>query len=101
VRLRDRYLAPARGEGSVRIAFRPTDAPVRVMDWVGNARHNVALLYNYWTQAEWHGAFEKMGLSVSSWESDLELYPFPADLIFDRSLHFIAALRVPTHGRGN
>jgi len=74
---------------------------LRLMDWVGNARHKVALPYNYWTPAEWHGAFDKLGLGVSSWESNLKLYPFPADLIFDRSLHFIAALRVPRHGGGD
>jgi SAM-dependent methyltransferase len=74
---------------------------LRFMDWLGNARHNVALPYNYWTPAQWQGAFDKLGLSVSSCESNLKLYPFPADLIFDRSLHFIAALRVPRHGRGN
>ena len=27
---------------------------LRFMDWVGNARHDVALPYNYWTPAEWH-----------------------------------------------
>ena len=74
---------------------------LRFMDWLGNARHNVALPYNYWTPAQWQGAFDKLGLSVSSCESNLKLYPFPADLIFDRSLHFIAALRVPRHDRGN
>src|SRR5438034_3324999 len=68
---------------------------LRLIDWVGNARHKVALPYNYWTPAEWHGAFDKMGLALSSWQSNLKLYPFPADLIFGRSLHFIAALRVP------
>jgi SAM-dependent methyltransferase len=71
---------------------------LRLMDWVGNARHNVALPYNYWTPAEWRGAFEKLGLSIDFWESNLKLYAFPADLIFGRSLHFIAALRVPRHG---
>jgi len=74
---------------------------LRLMDWVGNARHKVALPYNYWTPAEWNGAFDKLGLAVSSWESNLKLYPFPADLIFGRSLHFIAALRVPRHGGGD
>jgi SAM-dependent methyltransferase len=67
---------------------------LRFMDWVGNARHGVALPYNYWRPAEWHGAFDRLGLSVSCWESNLKLYGFPADLIFGRSLHFIAVLRV-------
>ena len=65
------------------------------MDWVENARHYVALPYNYWTLAEWHGVFDKLGLVIQYWESNLNLYPFPADLIFGRSLHFVAALRVP------
>jgi SAM-dependent methyltransferase len=68
---------------------------LRLMDWVGNARHNVDLPYNYWTPAEWHGAFDKLGLAVSSWEPNLKLYAFPADLVFGRSLHFIAVLRMP------
>ena len=74
---------------------------LRLMDWVGNARHNVALPYNYWTPAQWDGAFDKLGLSVSSWESNLKLYPLAADLIFGRYLHFVAVLRVPGHGKDN
>jgi SAM-dependent methyltransferase len=73
---------------------------LRLMDWVGNARHDVALPYNYWTPAQWRGAFDKLGLTAISWESKLKLYPFPADLIFGRSLHFVAALRVPRQ-KGN
>ena len=74
---------------------------LRFMDWLGNARHNVALPYNYWTPAQWDGAFDKLGLTVNSWESNLKLYPFPVDFIFGRSLHFIAALRVPGRGGGD
>jgi hypothetical protein len=71
---------------------------LRLMDWLGNVRHDVALPYNYWTPAQWHGVFDKLGLTVTSWVSSLKLYPFPADLIFGRSLHFIVALRVPNRG---
>ncbi len=42
--------------------------------------------------------FEKLGLAVTFWESNLKLYEFPSDLIFGPSLHFIAALRVPNKG---
>jgi SAM-dependent methyltransferase len=66
---------------------------LRFMDWVGNARHNVALPYNYWTRAAWHCVFDKLGLTISSWESNLKLYGFPVDRFFGRSLHFIAVLR--------
>lgn len=72
---------------------------LRFMDWVGNAHHDVALPYNYWTQAQWRDAFDNLRLVLDSWESNLKVYPFPADLIFSRSLHFIAALRVPTQKR--
>jgi SAM-dependent methyltransferase len=66
---------------------------LRIMDWIGNARHGVALPYNYWTLAKWHHVFDKLGLSIDSWESNLRLYPFLADLILGRSLHFITLLR--------
>jgi SAM-dependent methyltransferase len=68
---------------------------LRFMDWVGNARHGVALPYNYWTHAQWHHAFDKLGLYINSWESSLRIYPFPADLILGRSLHFMGLLGVP------
>jgi len=67
---------------------------LRLMDSVGNARHGVALPYNYWTRQQWHQAFETLDLSVSSWEKDLALYPVPANWIFGRSLHFVARFDV-------
>ena len=69
---------------------------LRVMDWVGNARHSVALPYDYWSLAKWHRVFDKLGLRINSWESKLKLYPLPADLILGRSLHFIASLGMPS-----
>jgi SAM-dependent methyltransferase len=69
---------------------RPT---LRLMDWVGNAPHGVALPYNYWPEANWRQAFAKIDLSVAEWRSELGLYPWPASSLFDRRLHFIAKLR--------
>ena len=69
---------------------RPT---LRFMDWVGNAPHGVALPYNYWPEARWRCAFEELGLSITFWERKLRLYPFPASLVFERRLHFIAELK--------
>lgn len=66
---------------------------LRFMDWVGNARHGVALPYNYWSEREWRAAFERVGLSVEAWKTRLGLYPWPASMLFDRSLHFVARLR--------
>jgi SAM-dependent methyltransferase len=65
---------------------------LRFMDRVGNARHGVALPYNYWSRAQWDDALNDAGLDVVSWQPKLGLYPFPASAVFDRSLHFVAEL---------
>lgn len=65
---------------------------LRLMDYVGNARHGVVLPYNYWSLARWNRAFEELGLKPSVWNPKLGLYPPPASWIFDRSLHFVASL---------
>jgi SAM-dependent methyltransferase len=69
---------------------------LRFMDWLGNARHGVALPYNYWPQEKWFEAFATLGLTIGAWEKKLSLYPRPANWLFERSLHFIARLNVKT-----
>ena len=68
---------------------------LRFMDWVANARHAVALPYNYWPRRQWQEAFQELGLTIAELRDSLGLYPFPASLFFERSLHFIAVLDVP------
>jgi SAM-dependent methyltransferase len=68
---------------------RPT---LTFMDWVGNARHGVALPNNYWPRHKWHEAFSALDLRIAAWRDDLGLYPRPADWVFGRSLHFVARL---------
>lgn len=63
---------------------------LRVMDWVGGARHGFPLPYNYWSSVEWTKAAETLGVTIRSRESKLSLYPWPASWLFDSSLHFIA-----------
>jgi ubiquinone/menaquinone biosynthesis C-methylase UbiE len=65
---------------------------LRFMDKVGNQRHGVTLPYNYMTKAEWEEVFQSLRLRVVTWTDDLQLYPWPASLLFDRKLHFLAAL---------
>ncbi|HLH53056.1 MAG TPA: class I SAM-dependent methyltransferase [Verrucomicrobiae bacterium] len=65
---------------------------LRFMDRVGNKRHGVALPYNYWRHDQWMAAFNQLKLEVRQWHEKLGLYPFPANVLFDRSLHFIAEL---------
>ncbi len=70
-------------------------ATLRLMDWVGNARHKVVLPYNYWPRHRWLEAFDELGLRIDTWIRRLELYPAPGNWIFGRSLHFMAKLVVP------
>jgi len=60
------------------------------MDWIGNAGHGVALPYNYWRPDQWACAFRELGLKTVAWETRLGLYPWPARLLFERLLHFVA-----------
>lgn len=68
---------------------RPT---LSFMDRVGNCRHGVSLPYNYLRLGQWHDAFSQLGLRIDAWRTRLGLYPWPAKLVFERSLHFIARL---------
>lgn len=68
---------------------------LRFMDWVGNARHGVVLPYNYWPESRWEQAFRELTLTPEDYRPRPGLYPFPASLLFERSLHFLARLRVP------
>jgi len=71
---------------------------LRFMDYIGNARHAVALPYNYWPQQRWLQAFRTLDVTIGVWKTDLRLYPRPASWIFDRSLHFVSRLDVRRGG---
>ena len=45
---------------------------LRFMDWVGNARHGVALPYDYWTLAKWHRVLDNLGLNIDCLGIELE-----------------------------
>lgn len=68
------------------------ETTLRFMDRVGNARHGVALPFNYWSREQWETAFRELELQVDVRLEKLGLYPIPADWLFGRSLHFIARL---------
>jgi SAM-dependent methyltransferase len=67
-------------------------ATLRLMDWVGNARHGVRLPYNYWTKEQWFKTFRTLGLHVEQWDNRIGLYPWPTSILFERSLHMIVLL---------
>jgi SAM-dependent methyltransferase len=70
---------------------------LRLMDWVGNARHGVVLPYHYWSREQWDACFSGLSLAVGEWRSTLGLYPPPLNWVFERSLHFIARLEHRNH----
>jgi len=63
---------------------------LRFMDWVGNAPHGVSLPYDYWSEKRWREEMALLGLKASACRRRLGLYPWPASLVFDRSLHFVS-----------
>ena len=65
---------------------------LRLMDWVGNAHHGVALPYNYWSRPQWAGAFDSLGMKIGAINETLGLYPVPASWFFERGLHFVARI---------
>jgi SAM-dependent methyltransferase len=65
---------------------------LELMDWLGNSRHGVGLLSNYWARQQWDEAFAKLALTPLQWRERLGLYPRPAGWIFDRDLHFLTRL---------
>jgi SAM-dependent methyltransferase len=78
---------------------RPT---LRLMDWVGNAHHGVALPFNYWPESRWREAFADVGLVCDVWRTALGLYPPPAAWVFDRRLHVlcrVSAISASFHER--
>lgn len=66
---------------------------LKLMDYVGNAAYGVALPYQYWPRARWQQAIDTHALTASHWNEALKLYPWPADWLFGRGLHFVADLR--------
>jgi len=75
---------------------------LRFMDIVGNRRHGVALPFNYLNSGEWRKVLADCRLTETSRDSLSGLYPFPANLLFGRRLHFMALLgstQVPIEGR--
>jgi 2-polyprenyl-3-methyl-5-hydroxy-6-metoxy-1,4-benzoquinol methylase len=67
------------------------------MDNIGNQRHGVALPYNYWPKQKWLAYFQAYNIKVAFWNKHLNLYPFPVNLFFERSLHFMACLESKVH----
>jgi SAM-dependent methyltransferase len=66
---------------------------LRLMDWVGNRPHGVALPYAYLSSLQWQELYMRMGLHLGHFDDNLPIYPWPFSAIFGRGLHFIAFLK--------
>jgi ubiquinone/menaquinone biosynthesis C-methylase UbiE len=67
---------------------------LRFMDDVGNLRHGVNLVYNYWTKKKWQQTIASLDMSIIKWKERLGIYPWPISTVFDGSLHFICELEI-------
>jgi SAM-dependent methyltransferase len=67
-----------------------------VMDWLGNAHHDIPLPYCFWTEAQWRRAFRDLGLHVQEWNNALGQYPFWLGWITERRLHMVTRLTSST-----
>ena len=67
-------------------------ATLALMDWVGNAPHEVASPCNYLSRSEWESLFRRAGLAARSFTTDVPLYGFPLSAVCGRELHFVASL---------
>lgn len=65
---------------------------LRFMDYVGNARHAVALPYHYLSREEWSELRRVLDLQIAAEVKQLGLYPWPFDYLFGGNLHFLALL---------
>jgi SAM-dependent methyltransferase len=70
------------------------NATLQLMERLANAKHGIPMPERFWTPAEWRTAFAELELEPDSYTSRLGLYPFPADRIFERRLHFLTRLRI-------
>jgi len=69
-----------------------SDFTLRIMDIAANRRYRVPCPFNFWPYKKWMSTFEGLGVRVTDWQSSLGLYPWPANLFFERQMHFIAKL---------
>jgi SAM-dependent methyltransferase len=65
---------------------------LRFMEWFGNAPYGIVITNNFWTPEMWRDAFRFHGLEAEEFSERIGIYPWPASLLFDRSLHFLGHL---------
>jgi ubiquinone/menaquinone biosynthesis C-methylase UbiE len=69
---------------------------LRLMDVAGNLPYGVVLTYNYLTPDQWQEAWRAAGLVPRFVRQELGIYPWWADILFGRSMHFVAVCDIHT-----
>ena len=70
-------------------------ATLRFMDRVGNEGHAMDMPHDYWSEAKTRAVWAELGLEVEEFTQDVNLYAWPASLVFGRSLHYFTRLAIP------
>ena len=65
---------------------------LRLLDWAAGVPREKDAVGHYWTAGEWTLALQRVGIAIESWNTSLGLYPWPASVLFDRTLHFVARM---------
>ncbi len=68
---------------------------VSFIDWAANAPYGVPCLYRYNTPEQWVNLNRRHGLTIVEERSSMRLYPPVINLLFGRSLQYLAVLQVP------
>jgi SAM-dependent methyltransferase len=77
-------------------------AILRLLDWVGNASHGVALPYNYLTRPQWVAGLRGLAAQESHRQESVPgMYPVPFQWIIGRRIQFIARLTRSHHRISN
>jgi len=71
---------------------------VSLMDWAANAPYGVPCLYRYNTLEEWHAQPRRIGVSVESELTSMDLYPGLWNPVFGKTLQYMAFWRTDKTG---
>jgi SAM-dependent methyltransferase len=63
-----------------------------LMDWAANNPYGVKCLYRYFSSAEWHSIYTKLGLTIVDELNSMRLYQQPFNLIFGNQLQYFSVL---------
>lgn len=67
---------------------------LKQMDRFGNSHADIAQPHNYQTPRQWEKMFANVGLEPELMTTNLGLYAFPFNILFEQNLHFFTRLKI-------